>query len=60
MESQVEYGMAKAALNLLVKDTSVRFKPFLRCNAVAPGGLKGEKHNQYFWKDIKKVVPKKV
>ncbi|MCR8538796.1 MAG: SDR family oxidoreductase [Prochlorococcus marinus CUG1439] len=48
METQVEYGMAKAALNLLVKDTTVRYKPFLRCNAVAPGGIKGEKHNPIF------------
>ena len=48
MKSHVEYGMAKSAINLLVKDTSVRYKPFLRCNAIAPGGLAGEDHNPLF------------
>lgn len=48
MKSHVEYGMAKAGINLLVKDTTVRYKPFLRCNAIAPGGLAGEDHNPLF------------
>lgn len=59
MKSDVEYGMAKSAINLLVKDTCVRYKPFLRCNAVAPGGLEGEIHNPIFLERYKKGCTQK-
>ena len=49
MDSNVEYAMAKAGLNILVKDTNVRYKGSIVCNAVAPGGIEGENHSNLFW-----------
>jgi len=48
MGSNVEYAMAKAGLNILVKDTNVRYKENIVCNAVAPGGIEGENHSNLF------------
>ena len=48
MESNLEYAIAKAGLNILVKDTNVRYKERIVCNAVAPGGIEGENHSNLF------------
>ena len=48
MSSELEYGVSKAGISLAVKDLSVRFKGFVRYNAVAPGGIEGENHPKSF------------
>ena len=48
MNSDVEYAIAKAGINILIKDATVRYSNYMRCNAVAPGGLLGERHDPKF------------
>ena len=42
------YGIAKAGLELAVKDLSARYEGCVVYNAVAPGGLIGEDHREDF------------
>mgnify|MGYP001368677550 CR=1 FL=1 len=48
MNSELEYGVSKAGISLAVKDLSVRYKGLVRYNAIAPGGIEGEKHIKTF------------
>ena len=48
MKSEVEYAIAKAGINILVQDLNVRYKGKVVCNAIAPGGIEGELHDDLF------------
>ena len=50
MNSDVEYGIAKAGISYAAKDLSVRYKGQVKYNCVAPAGIEGENHLKVFLK----------